>query len=65
MRHHALFAYQMSVVIMLTGIQYIYTSTFLPNIFGRKYFTKSWVFVTNLLNDLSPSVYLDLYEPYI
>ena len=32
--------------------------------FARKYSTKSWVFATNVLNDLSPSVYLDLYEPY-
>ena len=27
--------------------------------FARKYSTKSWVFVTNVLNDLSPSMYLD------
>ena len=31
--------------------------------FARKYSTKSLVFATNVLNDLSPSVYLDLYEP--
>ena len=32
--------------------------------FARKYSTKSWVFATNILNDLLPSVHLDLYEPY-
>ena len=32
--------------------------------FARKYSTKSWVFATNVLNDLLSSVYLDLYVPY-
>ena len=32
--------------------------------FARMYSTKSWVFATNVLNDLSPSVFLDLFEPY-
>ena len=32
--------------------------------FARKYSTKSWVFVTNVLNDLLTSVYLDLFELY-
>ena len=54
------FAYQMSVVNILTCIQYIYTKTdHLPeNILQNHGF-----FVTNVLNDLSPLVYLDLYEP--
>ena len=33
--------------------------------FARKHSTKSWVFATNVLNDLLSSVHLDLYEPYI
>ena len=55
-RHHVHFAYQMSVVNILTWCQ--------NRSFARKYSTKSWVFATNVLNDLLPSVYLDLYEPY-
>ena len=60
--NYKLFASQMSLIIFKLVFN---TFVHKEDLLSKKNSRKSWVFVTNVPNDLSPSVYLDLFASHV